>query len=181
MSLSNLLHGTKVRLTALTSADLPTIARWHENGKYLRLFDALPARPKSQAELARWLEERQKETQVFLFGIRLLDGDDLIGVLELDGILWAHQVGWLSIGIGDRDNWGKGYGYEAVQLALKFAFHELNLHRLQLTVFSYNDRAIVLYEKLGFHREGTYREFLERDGRRYDMYLYGLLRHEWER
>jgi len=67
-----------------------------------------------------------------------------------------------------------------MQLALQFAFNELNLHRLQLTVFSYNDRAIALYEKLGFQREGVYREFLQRDGERHDMYLYGLLLREWQ-
>ncbi len=54
------------------------------------------------------------------------------------------------------------------------------LRRVQLTVFSYNERAIALYEKLGFRREGAFREFLQRDGKQYDMYLYGLLRREWE-
>ena len=73
-----------------------------------------------------------------------------------------------------------GYGREAIELTLKFAFHELNLHRIQLTVFSYNERAIALYESFGFKREGVFREHLQRDGRRYDMYLFGLLRHEWE-
>lgn len=94
--------------------------------------------------------------------------------------MWTHQVGWVSVAFGDRANWGKGYGSEAMRVALAFAFHELNLHRVQLTVFSYNERAIALYEKLGFQRDGTLREFLQRDGRRYDMYLYGLLRREWE-
>jgi RimJ/RimL family protein N-acetyltransferase len=64
-------------------------------------------------------------------------------------------------------------------LALDFAFKELNLHRIQLTVYSYNPRAIRMYEKLGFQLEGTYREFLLRDGQHYDMLLYGLLSHEW--
>ena len=86
----------------------------------------------------------------------------------------------MSIGLGDSANWGKGYGNEATRLALGFAFNELNLHRVQLTVFDYNSRAIHLYEKLGFQQEGIYREFLQRDGRRFDMYLYGLLGHEWE-
>ena len=45
---------------------------------------------------------------------------------------------------------------------------------------SSNERAIALYEKAGFRREGVFREFGQRDGRRYDMYLYGLLRPEWE-
>jgi len=87
---------------------------------------------------------------------------------------------WLAIGIGDHANWGQGYGREAIKLMLGFAFNELNLYRVQLSVFSYNQRALALYEKLGFQREGTFREFLHRDGQRYDMFLYGLLRREWE-
>jgi RimJ/RimL family protein N-acetyltransferase len=80
------------------------------------------------------------------------------------------------MGIGDRGAWGKGYGTEALRLALQYAFDELNLHRLTLTVIDYNERAIALYEKAGFRREGVFREFGQRDGKRYDMYLYGLLR-----
>jgi RimJ/RimL family protein N-acetyltransferase len=180
MIIWNLLRGTTVHLTALTKDDLSTIAGWYHNAEFLRLFDARPAYPRGEADLARWLEEQHKEPNAFLFGIRLLDSDDLIGYVALDGIEWSHQVGWLTIGIGDRANWGRGYGHEAARLALKFAFHELNLHRVQLTVFSYNERAIALYEKLGFQREGAFREFLHRDGQRYDMYLYGLLRQEWQ-
>ena len=51
---------------------------------------------------------------------------------------------------------------------------------VDLVACNYNDRAIVVYERLGFQREGIYREALHRDGVRYDMYLYGLLRREWE-
>jgi RimJ/RimL family protein N-acetyltransferase len=84
------------------------------------------------------------------------------------------------MGIGERDAWGQGYGTEALHLALQYAFDELNLHRITLTVIAYNERAIALYERAGFQREGVFREFGQRDGKRYDMYLYGLLRPEWE-
>ncbi|MBL7064270.1 MAG: GNAT family N-acetyltransferase [Anaerolineae bacterium] len=72
------------------------------------------------------------------------DGDDLIGYVELDGIIWPHSVCGFSVAIGDRANWGKGYGYEAARLALAFAFDELNLHRVTATVFSNNERSIAL-------------------------------------
>ena len=75
---------------------------------------------------------------------------------------------------------GLAVSEEQIRKAVRFGFHELNLHRIQLTVFSYNERAVALYEKLGFTREGVYREHLQRDGQRHDMYLYGLLRREWE-
>ena len=175
-----LLQGDRLQLTALTKVDLPTIAEWQQNTTFLRLFDALPAYPKSEDALVQWLEERQKAQNAFLFAVRLTEPGTLIGYLELEGILWAHQTGWASIAIGDPASWGQGYGTEAMQLLLTYAFFELNLHRVQLTVFSYNQRAIALYEKLGFQREGVYRELLQRDGQRHDMYLYGLLRREWE-
>jgi RimJ/RimL family protein N-acetyltransferase len=178
---TNLLRGERVRLTALNTDDLPTIARWEEHSEYQRNFDASPALPRSIGQLTRWLEDEQQLKNQFLFAIRLVEDNTLIGILDISGISWAHQVGWLAIGIGEAQHRGKGYGYEASRLALKFAFHEINLHRVQLSVFSYNPRAIALYEKLGFQREGVFREFLQRDGQRHDMILYGLLRHEWEK
>ena len=176
----NLLQGASVRLTALTEDDLATIATWQQNAEFMRLFDAVPAYPKPKSSLKRWLEKLHKESTAFVFAVRPLDGDDLLGYAELDGILWTHGTGWLAIGIGDHANWGQGYGREAIKLMLGFAFNELNLYRVQLSVFSYNQRALALYKKLGFQREGTFREFLHRDGQRYDMFLYGLLRREWE-
>jgi RimJ/RimL family protein N-acetyltransferase len=177
---SKLLSGERIRLTALTSDDLPTIARWYEDAEFMRLYDARPAQPKSRTELEQWLTERHKDKDTVAFAVRPQNSDDLIGTVELDGILWVHGVSGFGIAIGDRAHWGQGYGYEAAHLALTFAFDELNLHRVTATVFSYNARSIALLEKLGFQREGAYREFLQRDGRRYDMLLYGLLNWEWK-
>ncbi|MBN1583409.1 MAG: GNAT family N-acetyltransferase [Anaerolineae bacterium] len=177
---SMLLRGERIKLTALTQDDLPTIVPWYENTHFLRLLDARPAYPQTEATLKDWLQEMDKAKNAFLLGIRLLDADQLIGYIELEGILWIHQTGWIGIGIGEPDYWNRGYGREAMDLALAFCFDELNLHRVQLTVFDYNKRAIALYEKLGFQHEGTFREFLHRDGQRYDMHLYGLLRREWQ-
>lgn len=176
----NLLRGDRVRLTALGPADLALVARWQQDAGFLRLFDASPAFPKSEAALSEWLDASQKATDAFLFGARLVEGDDLLGLIELDEILWAHGVCGMSYCIGDPAQRGQGYGYEATQLALAFAFGEINLHRVTLTAFEYNQPSIALAEKLGFRREGVFREFLQRDGQRYDMLLFGLLRHEWQ-
>jgi RimJ/RimL family protein N-acetyltransferase len=178
--LSELFRGNRLRLAALSRNDIPTLARWQRDAEFLRLFDSLPAVPRNEAALAQWLEDEQKASDNFIFATRLLDNDDLIGYIHLSGVAWSHGVCWIALAVGDRANWGKGYGYEMAQLGLAFAFRELNLHRVQATVFGYNERSIGLFEKLGFKREGVYREYLHRDGKRYDMYLYGILRHEWE-
>lgn len=177
---NQLLSGQQVYLTTLNRDDAPIIAGWEQDTEFLRLLDASPAQPRTVEQITGWLENASKSRSDFLFGIRLLTSDDLIGWAEIDGIQWAHGSAGVGLGIGDRNYWGQGCGTEAMLLLLRFAFHELNLHGIHLTVFSYNERAIAMYEKLGFRREGAYREYLHRDGQRFDMLLYGLLRQEWE-
>ena len=175
----NLLRGEKVQLTAVTSNDLPTITRWWSDPDFLRLYNTAPAVPLNEDQVSRRYELSQTSPDNFLFAVRALEDDELIGLLEFDGVVWAHRTTFVSIGIGDVRHRGHGYGREAMHVGLNFVFNELNLYRVCLTVFSYNESAIALYEALGFTREGVYREHLERDGRRHDMYLYGLLRSEW--
>jgi RimJ/RimL family protein N-acetyltransferase len=178
--ISSLFNGERVRLTALHPDDAPLMARWYEDGEFARMWDAAPANPKTAESLRKWFEEVNASKSDFAFGIRQMYSDDLIGYIDLSDILWNHGAAWMALGIGDPVNRGKGYGFEAINLVLRFAFHEINLHRVQLNVFGYNERAIKLYERIGFQREGVFREFISRDGRRYDMILYGMLKREWE-
>lgn len=180
MAFTPLLSGSKIRLTSMTQNDLPAMVRWHQDPEFLRLLDTRPAAPQAEGWLADHLRDRERSTNAFLFGIRPLESDDLLGFVELEGIQWNQGAGWLVIAVGEPQDQGQGIGSEALELMLDFAFRELNLHRVTLTVFSYNTRAIGVYERAGFQREGVYREYLHRDGRRYDMYLYGILRREWE-
>ena len=176
----NLFAGPRVRLTAIRPEDAAIAAHWYEDSAFLRQFDASAAFPRPAARLHDFLTAADKSETAFRFGIRLHHTEDLIGLIALDDILWPSRVAWLDIGIGEAAYRGQGYGSEALGMMLRFAFHELNLHRIQLTVFSYNERAIRLYERFGFVREGVMREFLHRDGQRFDMVFYGLLAREWE-
>ena len=174
-----LLRGERVRLTAVTKDDVPTMARWWADTDFLRLYDSFPAFPQTADQLAKRLEDSEQGKTNFLMGIRPLNSEKLLGIIELDGIIWPHGTSSISIAIGEAAERGQGYGHEAMSLMLDFAFRELNLHRVFLTVFSYNTAAIAMYEKLGFMREGAYREHLQRDGQRFDMVVYGILRSEW--
>ncbi|MCP3028817.1 GNAT family N-acetyltransferase [Halobacillus sp. A5] len=172
-----ILHGHRVRLGPVTDEHLEQISTWFNHSLFLRRFDAAAAQPRSYDSLKQWRDDTGESDNSFLFSI--CDGESLIGYVELDGILWNQRNGWVGIAIGDADHQGKGYGSEAMELLINYAFDELNLHRLQLTVFEYNQPALWLYEKLGFTYEGAQREFILRDGEAYDMFIYGLLAREW--
>ncbi len=179
--LTPMFTGSLIRLTGLRPEDARVFARWYENSDFSRLYDYAPAYPRSERRVSQYFNETEENRSTsFPFAIRPLYSDEFIGYIDIDGIMWNHRTGWMSIAIGEPVNRGRGYGREAMMLVLKFAFHELNLHRLQLTVFSYNTSAIHLYESLGFVREGVQREALHREGERYDMLLYGILAREWE-
>jgi RimJ/RimL family protein N-acetyltransferase len=175
-----LMRGEHVYLAAVEEPDMATISQWTKDSDYLRLYDSRAAGPRTVAEITSEIKEAQRSETGYIFGIRRRDDDRLIGLVELDGISWPHGTSFLSIGIGEARHRGQGYGRDAMNLLLRFAFDELNLHRLCLTVFAYNESAIALYKRMGFVREGVYREHLQRDGQRYDMILYGMLRREWQ-
>jgi RimJ/RimL family protein N-acetyltransferase len=178
---TRLFHGELVRLTAATSdKDAETLASWSGDTEFQRLLDSDPARPMSVKKVKEDLEEEPKPDQ-FGFLIRTLADDRLIGFVGLGGVSGSNGDAWLGIGIGDRAYWGKGYGTDAVRVILRYAFTELNLHRVTLGVFDYNTRAIRSYEKAGFVVEGRMRQELARDGRRWDAIYMGILRDEWEK
>lgn len=175
----DLLKGKKVRLAAIRDEDFEILARWYGDGITLRFYEIEPAYPYGSSSIKKWVEENVASGRHFAFGIRDTEDDRLVGYADLNDIVWNNSVASLSIAIGDAVNRGKGYASEALELLLGYGFQELNLHRIQLSVISYNESAIALYEKVGFCREGCQREVIHRDGIRFDLYNYGLLRHEW--
>ena len=178
--LTDLFRGQLVRLTAPDpERDAGTLARWSLDSEYLRLLDSEPARPQTANEWQDYLTEFLLRDDVFAFHIRTLEGDRFIGDVSLGIPHPASGEAYVGIGIGERADWGKGYGTDAMRLALRYAFAELNLARVTLEVFAHNPRAIRSYEKAGFKLEGAQREWLRRGAQRYDMLFMGILREEW--
>lgn len=177
-----LLQGELVRLTAIDPQKDPDFeARWSLDSEYSRLSDSSPAVPHLARRLREAIEKRDFDNTNYLFSIHTLDEDRIIGSIGLDGIEWSHGNTFVGIGIGDRQDWGKGYGTDAMREILRFAFEELNLYRVSLDVFEYNPRAIRSYEKAGFLYEGRLRGYLHRYGRRWDLIYMGILKEEWEK
>jgi len=176
---NTLLSGKLVRLAAITPEHAEIWAKWRMNSEYLRLADLGPAIFNSVKATHDWMEKHLDDWLEHEFSIRTMDGDQLIGTTGLDGNMKAHGDAFVGIGIGEADYWGKGYGTEAMSLILGYAFMELNLQRVSLDVFEYNERAIHSYEKSGFKIEGRMRNALLREGKRWDIVFMGILREEW--
>ena len=170
------IQGKRLRLRAIERTDIPTFVRWFndpEVRKYLQML-----MPMSLAQEERWFEAQLGDQGRHIFGIEALDGK-LIGNIGLESINWKNSNAVLGIVIGEKDYWGQGYGSEAIITLLNFVFTQMNLHRVSLTVYEYNQRALHCYEKCGFKLEGCMREGRFHDGKYHDELIMGVLRDEF--
>lgn len=164
--------------------DAAVEAQWTHDPEYLRMVGFEPPRPLSTAQVKKkyetQLKEMQEQRNAFWFHLRLRADDRLLGFARLQWVEWTHGVARLQMGIGAAADRGQGYGTEAMQLTLRYAFHELNLYRLTAAVGGYNPRAVQFAERFGFQVEARRREALFYAGQRWDMVMLGLLRDEWK-
>jgi RimJ/RimL family protein N-acetyltransferase len=179
MTVKSLFIGERVRLAAPVPEDAQFFARWNEDSEFMRQMDTDYARPRNVQDYEEITKSMRGENSM-LFHVRTIRDDRLIGFVAVHNIEWNNQTGLISIGIGDPDYRSKGFGSEAMRLAMNYAFNELNLFRLGLDVIGDNSRAIHTYEKLGFRHEGSMRQAVHRDGKRVDRLIMGILREEWE-
>ena len=105
--------------------------------------------------------------------------NELIGNCGYDSIDHINQTAGIGIFIGNKNYWNKGYGTEALILLMDHGFKALNLHNIHLSVYSFNERAIKCYEKIGFTKIGKRRETLLRGKTRYDIILMDILYNEF--
>lgn len=169
----------KVFLSKIEKEDMNTVYGWFKDSEFLKFYDYLPPIPQTKEEVDKTFSDYEKNEESDVFAVKLKENSQIIGIAGLDDIVKENKVATLFIGIGDKNFRGNGYGKEALNLLLDYGFMELDFHRIQLNVLEFNNAAIALYEKAGFKKEGVLREFVLRDGKRYDLYLYGLLKSEY--
>lgn len=166
-----------INLSKINKEDMEYIYKWFSDADFLKYYDYYPPVPLNKQEVDKIFNDYENSNKSNVFAVR--NKNTFIGVAGFDDIIEENKVATLFIGLGNRNERGKGYGSETMKLLLEYGFVNLNFHRIQLNVLEFNESAIALYEKFGFKQEGTYREFVLRDGKRYNLFLYGLLKNEW--
>jgi len=174
--------GSLVRLSRADPIEIGEIySRWNRDSELSRLHMFTLHSLYSPANRIAALEKELNDpaSNPYWFSIRTLDGDKFIGDIDLFGIDWASRSTYVGLAIGESNFQGKGFGTDVMRVILRYAFMELNLKRVGLFVFEFNPRAIRAYEKAGFRHEGRFRRFLNKEGKRWDMLMMGVLRDDW--
>jgi RimJ/RimL family protein N-acetyltransferase len=173
--------GELVYLRAPERSDIGDFVRWFNDADVLHNL-AMSA-PMSTAAETAWFDrmlERQGTTD-YLFVICLLADDRAIGTAGLHGIDQVNGSAEFGIAVGEKGEWDKGYGTDALRAICDFGFGALRLERIGLMVYEGNARGRRAYEKAGFTMEGTLRRAHYARGRHEDVHVMSLLRDEWNR
>jgi len=174
-----MIEGTLVRLRPMDMGDLERNYRW-VNDREVTRFLALRYPMSLSAEEA-WMRERVAQPislHSVMFAIETRDGGRHIGNTNLFNVVPEDRRAELGIMIGEKDCWSKGYGSDAVRALVRFGFEEMNLRRVQLHTYAYNERAIAAYRKAGFVEEGRLRAFHYAEGAYHDAIVMAVLRDE---
>jgi RimJ/RimL family protein N-acetyltransferase len=173
------LTGDGVVLRRHTPANLRAFQRWYSDPDVVRLtrYQDGPMRPD---EIERFFAARALGSDSLAMAIHRRADDTLIGTCALSQLDADNGSALFHITIGEKEAWGRGHGTEATRLMVDHAFTGLGLHRIGLTVFSFNERAIRSYRSVGFVVEGRAREAIWREGRWWDEIAMSILDGDWQ-
>jgi RimJ/RimL family protein N-acetyltransferase len=158
--------------------NIKAFRRWYSDPEVARLT-RYQQNSLSADEIERFFYSRIMGPDALAMAIHVRETERLIGTCAFSQLDGDNGSTLFHITIGEHDAWGRGYGSEATDLMVAHAFERLALHRVALTVFEYNLRAIRAYEKCGFRVEGRAREAVFRDGRYWDEIHMSVLADEW--
>lgn len=174
------IYGNRIMLREYRPDDLEPMRRWvNDPDVVCHLSDIFlyPHSLQASEQFLKLMLEGKSDSRGFVIADPVTE--DYIGQVNLDHIDWKNRVGSIGIVIGEKEHWGKGCGTEAMRLLAHFAFVELNLNRLELEVYDFNERAIRSYRSCGFREEGRLRERQFKNGRYVDVIVMGLLKSDW--
>ncbi|MCH4890250.1 GNAT family N-acetyltransferase [Acidaminobacter sp. JC074] len=170
--------GEKIRLRAYTTGDIEQAQAYVNDPEVKHYLTPTVPFPLTYSDEKKFIEGMSAFKDAYSFAIDTLEGK-YIGGCGLNKVDWKNRTCVVGIFIGDKSYWGKGYGTDAMKVLINFIFDEMNLNRIELNVYSFNERAIKSYEKCGFVKEGVLRQALYKAGAYHDEVIMSILKDEY--
>jgi RimJ/RimL family protein N-acetyltransferase len=174
-----MLIGDKVTLRGIRREDLPRIWEFNNDLEVELAGGGDPPSPQSLERLLADFDQNASHGGRDGASFAIEADGKVIGQCGLSRFDLTAGTCELGIIIGDKDYWGRGYGRQAVNLLVDYAFRLRNFRKVWLWVHGNNERAYRAYRACGFVEEGRLREHVYSNGRYVDAVYMGVLRHEW--
>lgn len=174
-----MLIGRFTGLRAIEEKDLDQLLLWRNNS-YLRKFFR-EFRELSTTTQKNWYSEKIiRGNDNIMFSIINLENNSLIGACGLCYVNWKNRNADFSLYIGCENFYiDCKFAFDAGETLLKYAFEELNLHRIYAEVFDFDEQKRELLQKLHFTYEGTSRDNEWSGGAWHNSEFYSILTYEY--
>lgn len=177
-----LFEGEKVILRSLELSDLDAMMEhWNKLDIRHNVGSAIPHSRQNREDFIRNSWKLRSEGKGYIFAIERKDTHEFLGHVSIYIQRNRARSADLGIMIHNKENWDKGYGSDAMKVVLEFGFNYQNLHRIELSVYPNNKRAIHVYKKLGFKEVGKKRETRFMNGKYQDEVIMDILQREWRK
>jgi RimJ/RimL family protein N-acetyltransferase len=175
-----MIAGEHVILRAFEREDAERCYRWMNDPNIVRtLKTRYPIAFQNEID---WLERAMRVDEGERhFAIERRDDRTHIGNASIHDIDWVSRVAAFGLFIGEPSAWNRGFGSDAIGTLMRFAFEEMNLRKLRIHVFDYNDRAKHVLETHGFVQEGRLRQEFYREGTYHDIMILSVFRDPQEK
>lgn len=168
-----ILKTERLRLKPLRSTDAPALFAILGDAEAMKFWHRpAVARTATAAEIVA-SQLAAMEDGHFLYWT-VWRGEDAIGSVDLSALDFAHRRGEIGF-MFRRDQWGNGFGREAMGVLIGHAFDHLQLERLEARVHADNRPAKRLLKLLDFAPEGRLTGYVLRDGARHDVDVFARL------
>jgi RimJ/RimL family protein N-acetyltransferase len=165
--------GMRVILRPFREDDVGYIQKWSDDAELRKL--TVEVAPMSNTEAVKFYAELRDDKERIWFVIIVKDSGKVIGETGLLRIFRPWRTADMTVIIGEKDEWGKGYGTEAGRLLLDYAFDRIGLHRVSVGIVGFNKRALRYWRGLGFEKEGVERDGYYCEGEYSDFVMMSIL------
>lgn len=164
-----MIEGAEIRLRSWKDEDLDTMTELR-NDVPLQAQLLARVRGSDEAQVRQWLQDRSSNADSILFIIADRVSDAAVGFLQFTGVDPIDRRAELGICVS-RHRQGKGFGTEAISIALPHLRDIWDLRKVSLRVRADNEGAIRCYRKIGFEQCGRLREHVYIEGAWHDLVL----------
>ncbi|WP_110887219.1 GNAT family N-acetyltransferase [Deinococcus yavapaiensis] len=169
MARLRIVEGDAIFLGRFVKEDVPDIARHFQNLELTAYLGSIGATYTVEEEQGWYDAESRQTAERRTFAVFEKALERLIGAVSLFDINHRHGTATLGVVIYDPEDWGRGFGSEAVRLAVAYGMFFLDLHNVMLQVFAYNERGVAAYRKVGFREIGRRTGAVVLGGQRFDQ------------
>lgn len=170
-----MLNGDRITLRPIKLDDHSFFFKWLNDSKVTRFINFYM--PVSEMAERKWVEEygQRSSAAEAMFVIEEKNKSKPIGFCVISKINHKDRNAEFTIVIGEQEFQCKGLGTEAGMLIIRYAFDQLNMHRIYTGVYKFNKKSLCMVKKLGFKKEGCQRQAVYKNGSYHDILLFGLL------